>query len=155
MGLNVYQFRSAVLQPTLKNVGLWSESAEMLLLGTALVESGKMHFLRQLGDGPALGLYQMEPVTHDDIWDNFLSFRKQLRREVLAFLAPIPEPKEQLITNLAYATVMARVHYLRVPAPLPMSFDIRGLANYWKTHYNTHLGKGDPDKFVNALEAVI
>lgn len=153
--MNIQQFREYVLHPTLENVGLWSEGAEMLLLGTALVESGKLHFLKQMGAGPARGIYQMEPTTHDDIWGNFLNFRKSLRRQVLAFLAPIPEPKEQLMTNLAYATVMARVHYLRVQEPIPGANDVQGLANYWKTHYNTHLGKGHPSKFVQFLSDVL
>ena len=152
MGLNIHQFKTYVLQPTLEQIKLYSLSAENLLLGTALTESGDLHYLHQLGQGPALGLYQMEPHTHDDIWDNYLAFRKDLRREVLAYLGPVPEPKDQLITNLAYATVMARVHYLRVKEPLPAADDHRGLANYWKEHYNTKLGAGKPDAFVRHLK---
>ena len=151
MGINVHHFRNYVLRPTLEQIKLWSNAAEMLLLGTALVESQNMHYLHQLAGGPALGVYQIEPRTHDDIWDNYLKYRKELRRDVLAYLAPVPEPKEQLITNLAYATVMARIFYLRVPAPLPVATDYRGLANYWKQHYNTELGAGIPDKFVRCL----
>ena len=151
MGLNIHQFRTYVLRPTLEQIQLWSESAEMLLLGTALTESGDLHYLHQLGQGPAQGVYQMEPHTHDDIWDNYLAFKKELRREVLAYLAPVPEPKDQLMTNLAHATVMARVHYLRVRAALPKHDDLRGLANYWKRYYNTELGAGKPDTFVRHL----
>jgi hypothetical protein len=95
MGLNVHQFRSYVLRPTLERIGLHSNSAEILLLGTALTESGDMHYLRQLGNGPALGVYQMEPTTHEDIYDNYLKYKKELRREILAFLAPVPEPVRQ------------------------------------------------------------
>lgn len=152
MGLNIHQFKTYVLRPTLEQIKLYSLSAENLLLGTALTESGDLHYLHQLGQGPALGLYQMEPHTHDDIWDNYLAFRKDLRREVLAYLGPVPEPKDQLITNMAYATVMTRVHYLRVKEPLPAASDHRGLANYWKQHYNTELGAGKPDAFVRHLK---
>lgn len=151
MGLNVHQFRTYVLRPTLEQINLYSLSAEHLLLGTALTESGDMHYLHQLGQGPARGIYQMEPRTHDDIWDHYLEYKKMLRREVLAFLAPVPEPKDQLMTNLAYATVMARIHYLRVPSALPEANDYRGLANYWKDHYNTKLGAGKPDTFFRHL----
>ena len=154
MGLNVHQFRTYVLRPTLEQIQLWSESAEVLLLGTALTESGDLHYLHQLGQGPARGVYQMEPRTHDDIWDNYLKFKTELRRQILAYLAPVPEPKDQLMTNLAYATVMARVHYLRVKAKLPEADNHRGLANYWKQYYNTELGAGKPDTFVRHLREV-
>lgn len=153
--MNIHHFRTYVLRPTLEQIQLWSESAELLLLGTALTESDNLHYLHQLGNGPALGVYQMEPRTHDDIWDNYLNFKKELRREVLAYLAPVPEPRQQLITNLAYATVMCRVFYLRKKEALPKADDIRGLANYWKTHYNTYLGAGKPDKFVRYLREAI
>jgi hypothetical protein len=97
----------------------------------------------------------MEPTTHEDIYDNYLKYKKELRREILAFLAPVPEPVEQLMTNLAYATVMCRVHYLRVKAPLPGANDLSGLANYWKTYYNTKLGKGVPNTFVRHLREAL
>lgn len=155
MGLNIYQFRHYVLQPTLHQIGLWSESAEILLLGTALTESGNMHYLHQLGQGPAKGIYQMEPRTHADIWDNYLKYKQELRREVLSFLAPVPEPVDQLITNLAYATVMCRIHYLRVKAPLPLSTDLNAMGEYWKKYYNTELGKGQAYTFVRHLREAL
>lgn len=153
--MNINHFRIYVLRPTLEQLKLWSPSAEMLLLGTALAESDNLCYLHQLGKGPALGLYQMEPRTHDDIWDNFLSFRKGLRRDVLGLMAPIPEAHQQLMTNLAYATAMARVHYLRKQEPLPAPEDLRELAHYWKTHYNTHLGKGNANTFVRYLREAV
>lgn len=155
MGLNVHQFRSYVLRPSLERLNLWSQEAEMLLLGTALTESGDMHYLHQLGEGPAKGIYQMEPRTHEDIYNNYLEYRKPLRREVLAFIAPVPEPIEQLMTNLAYATVMCRIHYLRIKAAIPGANDLRGLAEYWKEHYNTGLGAGQPNTFVRHLREAI
>ncbi len=41
------------------------------------------------------------------------------------------------IWNLAYATAMCRVHYLRVPRPLPDAGAVRAMGEYWKRHYNT------------------
>src|SRR5260221_162978 len=61
-----------------------------LLLGTALQESG-LTYRVQLGGGPARGLFQMEPNTHDDIWDNFLKYRVPLATAVRAFLAGDPQ----------------------------------------------------------------
>jgi len=67
-------FRRDVIAPVLQKSGLDSEAAEELLLGTAVQESLNFKYRRQMGGGPARGYFQMEPATHDDIWDNYLQF---------------------------------------------------------------------------------
>ena len=62
---------SMVIRPALTKINLWSSSAEELVLGTAIVESG-LTYLKQHGDGPALGLWQIEPATHEDLYTNFV-----------------------------------------------------------------------------------
>lgn len=143
--LNVAQFRTEIVRPTLNAIGLWSDAAETLVLGTAIQES-RLTYLRQLG-GPARGLYQMEPATHDDIWNSFLDYRDDLAHRVSALIAPTPDSVDQLETNLVYATAMCRVKYLRASEPLPAADDIDGLGAYWKTNYNTALGKGTPEEW--------
>ena len=69
-----------------------------------------------------------------------------------AFLAPGQDRVDQLVWNLAYATAMCRVHYLRVPRPLPDPGDIRAMGEYWKRHYNTPQGRGTADEFVEKFE---
>jgi hypothetical protein len=152
--LNVLQFRMTIVRPVLQDIGAHSQAAENLVLGTALQESN-LHYLRQLGDGPARGLYQMEPATHDDIWQNYLAFREELRGRVSSFLVGGRDRVEQLVWNLAYATAMCRVHYMRVPAPLPAATDIAGMAAYWKQHYNTPQGKGTPEEFAGKFEKAV
>ena len=61
------QILSMVIRPALAKINLWSRSAEELVLGTAIVESGLTWF-RQWGDGPALGLWQVEPSTQNDLY---------------------------------------------------------------------------------------
>lgn len=143
--------RELVIRPTLQYLNLWSESAENLLLGTVAQESHFGHFLRQLNNGPALGIYQMEPATHTDICNNYLAYRRDMyfktRQLRTSGLYPGADARE-MIGNLYYATAMARIHYLRVSQKLPDAGDIRGLAQYWKDHYNTNLGKGTTDEFI-------
>ncbi len=143
------QFRVEVVRPVLVHLGRHSAAAENLLVGTALHESGGLRWLRQLGGGPAFGLYQIEPSTHDDIWRNYLRFRPRLNDRVARLAANEPTRPEQLITNLAYATAIARVHYLRVPASLPDADDLGGLARYWKRHFNTPKGAGTTAAFID------
>ena len=60
--LNVRDLRVEVIRPALRALDLWSPAAEDLVLGTAAQESG-LAYLRQIGGGPALGLWQIEPAT--------------------------------------------------------------------------------------------
>ena len=144
------QFRARVIRPTLDYLGMWSPAAENLLIGTALVESN-LSALVQAGGGPALGVYQIEPATHDDVLVNFLGHREPLDRCVRELAGGIPPgalATEQLVVNLGYATAIARLIYYRRPEPLPDASDAEALGLYWKQHYNTPLGAGDPAEFV-------
>ena len=155
--MNIEQLRNLVVAPTLKRFDMWSESAEQLLIGTIMQES-RAEYIQQLGGGPALGVYQMEPETHDDIWRNYLDYRPQTQEALFSVMSceahdsaqihGVP-PADELISNLKYATLMCRLHYRRVPKPLPKANDINGLAEYWKEHYNTYKGAGSVSEFIH------
>ena len=53
---------------------------------------------------------------------------------------------------MAYATAVTRLIYFRVPQKLPPADNIEKIARYWKRHYNTRKGKGDPAEFVRRYE---
>ncbi len=143
------QFRARVIAPVLGYLGapLDSPAAHALLLGTAVQESGLAR-LAQDPTGPALGYYQIEPATHDDVFFNFLIHRADLLHRVMTLAAPLPDRRLQLVTNAAYATAIARIIYFRAPDPLPAPDDIAGLAAYWKRHYNTAGGAGQVSDFI-------
>ena len=130
-------------------MGYWTESAENLLLGTAAQETNLGRYWKQT-NGPALGLYQLEPATHTDLWQNYLRYPNQedLSQIVQAFLCQAFQPEEQLTWNLGYSTATARAIYLRVPEPLPDAQDISGLADYYKRIWNTSKGKATPEQFI-------
>lgn len=138
-----------VIRPTLKHLDLGGKDAENLLLGTAAQESALGTYIHQV-NGPAVGIYQMEPATYVDIWNNFLANRiESLVRKLDMYirLANFDGP-EQMIGNLYYATAMARIHYLRVEEPLPNSDDVMATAIYYKKYYNTPLGRATVDDFI-------
>lgn len=149
--LDSREFRLYVIRPTLVHLELWSSAAELLLLGTALAESN-LRWLVQKRGGPGLGLYQIEPVTHKDVWESYLSksMKSKLKAKVVWLTSRNPL-NEQLVCNLAYATAIARVIYWRKPEALPEADNIKGLAKYWKDHYNTYLGAGKEEDFVRRL----
>lgn len=140
-----------IIRPTLNALNMGGEAAEALMLGTALVESGG-YAIRQQG-GPALGIWQMEPATHNDIWDTYLSRRHDIGGKVLS-AAEVDRPwkdkppAEMMAYNARYACGMARVHYWRDPEPIPDT--VEGMATMWKRVYNTPLGKGTEAKYIEA-----
>jgi hypothetical protein len=136
------------IRPALTALGRGGRAAEQLVLGTAIQESLLIH-RQQLGNGPALGLFQMEPATHDDCWDNFLKFRSDLTAKVKLTLGPGEDAVPVTMkVNDRYAAAMCRVCYVRVSEALPAQDDIDAMANYWKKHYNTLLGAGKPEEFL-------
>lgn len=134
-----------------------------LLHGTIAAESIYGTYLVQLNNGPALGIGQMEPVTHDDIWKNWLQHRRVIAGKVAGYLAVHPqdlngmkfsELAPHMIWNLKYAVAMMACHYRRVPDLFPSESEatVFSLAEYWKKHYNTHKGRGTVTDFVAKWE---
>ncbi|MEW8253750.1 MAG: hypothetical protein AB2747_05310 [Candidatus Thiodiazotropha taylori] len=152
--INPAQFREYVVLPVLIGLGAWSPSAEALIMGTAAVESDLGLYLRQVG-GPALGVMQMEPATHNDIVNNYLMHRQLMWRDLVDVTGVDGLKANNLVTNLAYSVAMARVHYLRQPEALPHANDIEGLGRYWKAHYNTRKGRGTVEKFVDSYQQIV
>lgn len=152
-GLDVSQVRLLVVRPALEDLGAWSAGAEALVLGTAAHESAGFRFLHQLGKGPAVGLFQMEPATYFDHWrwlESRPGLAQALRRMTSADQAgerPAPDPAE-MAWNLRLAAAMCRVHYLRQPFAVPEPSDVAGLARVWKRYYNTPAGAGLEGQFI-------
>lgn len=141
-------FRERVVDPALFYLGLRSDAASDLVLGTALAESG-LDAIAQNG-GPALGFFQIEPATHDDLWTNFLRGEPEMHDKLSRIAAEWPTVAAQLATNALYAAAICRLIYYRRPEPLPAPGDVAGYAAYWKLHYNTPAGKGTPEHFIEA-----
>lgn len=150
-GIDPIQFTSLIVRPALAFIGLHNESAVQLLVGTATQESGLGRYLGQLGNGPARGVFQIEPATHRDVWRNFLKYRAGLAGKVGALDSGAQTPGGEslsLIGNLHYQAAIARVIYLRAPEPLPRPGDVDGMARLWKLRYNTPAGRGTEAEFI-------
>jgi hypothetical protein len=132
----------------------YSDNAVDLIYHTGLVES-RYKYLMQLGTPVARGFFQMEGATARDICKNYLAYRPSLIGEIekICYLnyfvlsrADIEELEFLLTTNIAFSIIMCRLHYRRVPKPLPKT--LKDQAYYWKAYYNTHSGKGTVEKFL-------
>lgn len=136
-----------LIREVLEPKGLYSTNAEELLVLTVATESLGGQYIYQT-KGPARGMTQMEPATEHDLLTNFVFFKSELRdvlKQFVVFNADGTYTKrinDPLTYSLEYQILMARIHYLRKPGTIPPSTDVKGLAKYWKDHYNTKLGKG-------------
>lgn len=144
-----------------KLVGHAHDNEVRLLLGTAAVESSLIH-RKQLGGGPARGIWQMEVATARDIFRGYLSRKCDPLKDDLWFrfahiwlkLVSVPIwdiTKIELVYHLEhfddFACAMARVKYLRDPDPIPDT--VEGQAHYWKRVYNTPAGKGTIEHYLS------
>lgn len=156
LGLDVGHVREHV-RAALQHIDLWSPSAENIVLGTGVHES-HLRYLKQLGNGPAIGLFQMEPFTYKDLWATYIQPRVQLAeklRELASYASYtilLPPPAEEMGWNIRYAAAMCRVFYRRLPDALPAADDAHGMAALWKARYNTPAGKGTIEQALPAFE---
>jgi hypothetical protein len=143
--LNIRQFREELLRPSLDEIQHYSEAAEELLVMTCAAETLGGTFIQQVG-GPALGIYQMEPLTYEDIWSKYLSNNTSIVYMMLNKLnMPLKPSPVVMKFNLKYATYMARIYYLRFKEPLPAHDDVMGLATYYYKYWATPLSKASKE----------
>jgi hypothetical protein len=131
-----------------------TQTAEELLLGIAAAESELRH-KRQAGGGLALGYFQIEPATHDDLRFNYLAHRPELRAAVDALVIPALGRDMQIAVNDPYAAAIARLILWRKREPLPQWGRVPDYAAYWKAHYNTAAGKGTVTHFLDCWHRLV
>ena len=153
---NNLQFRKLIVEPAIKALNLYSQEAEDLLVGTCAQESRGGTYLFQQGTNPdlyaslqknilAVGPFQMEPRTHDDLWDRFILSNKKLQE--LCGKTLIRFPASTMVYNLYYATCMARLfYYFRSCDPIPKTLELQ--ARYYKKYYNTPMGKATVEDYI-------
>lgn len=153
--LNHEQLRNLIILPSLSKLQHYSEDASELLVFTCAVESEGGTYLKQI-KGPALGIYQMEPNTYNDIWQNFIRKRSDIALILSSQFNAYRMPDEQrMIYDLEFATIMARLFYLRINEVLPKSTDIEEMYDYYKKYWNTEKGASTKQKSIKAYKKFI
>jgi hypothetical protein len=143
MAYDRHQFE-ALITRTLTEIGLYSPEAVQLLLGTAAKESGFGTYLRQLGKGPALGAFQIEPFTFTDILGRFRS------RLPAYYIGSVPAQCEW---NLRLSIMIARLKYFSCPGPIPKT--TQGQAEYWDKYYNCNPDYGTVEEYLQAYRKYV
>lgn len=162
--MNPEQLLELIITPTHKYMGgnYQSDSADLLSLCTAAIESDCGYYIKQV-NGPALGIWQMEPVTHSDIWVNCdalkavngVRFESHIRK-IMIKKSPLNFDKN-LTLSPAYACAIARLKYSMDINPLPKvagnrKTDEKAFYDYYKRVYNTELGKSTFAKWQVKME---
>lgn len=114
------------------------EAVELLMM-TCAHESLLGTHRRQI-KGPALGIFQMEPDTFNDILKNFVEYRKVLKDIVGHRKA------EELVDDDVLAIKMARILYFRAPESIGNTKE--EWAALAKKRYNTVAGKATEAKYL-------
>lgn len=143
----------ALIEDTLKQLGLHTLDSANLILGTIAQESAYGKYRKQLGSGPALGICQMEPATFNDIVLNFLKYKPELAAKIKQVAQVSEFNPNDLYLNDRLSICMCRAHYLRCKEAIPNS--VEGYAKLWKLRYNTPLGAGTEKEFIENYERYV
>lgn len=146
MALTLPYLKDEITVPTLQALGMYSMNAVNLVLGTIADETDFGSFRSQLNGGPGLGIGSMEEPTYCDCWRYIYLHDGVLNAVKTVCPGASHETFALLQTNDVLAVTMIRIKYWMVPAEIPT--EIPDLAAYWKKYYNTPLGKGTVDIFI-------
>lgn len=148
------QAREKIVKPVLHGIGMWNEYAEELMMGTLAVESQGGTYLVQQNAGPALGVFQMEPATHDDIWQKWLPNHPAIANNLMqSCMISMKPAAAMMVSNLFYACAMARIEYFRnTAAPIPATLEEQ--AEFWVKYYNRG-SQATPEKFISAYRSFL
>lgn len=156
MSLDVKQFRQYIVAPSLQAIDLWSEAAEELVTGTAMVES-TLNYVKQIGGGPAVGLCQMEQNTYADLLNTltcrYVDLYMKIRNAL--YMKDLPESSEFLIGNLCASVIFCRLKYYFCADPLPPLHDFAAMSAFHKKIYNTYKGDADIERNTRIFKSIV
>ncbi len=141
---NISQFRELIVKSSLDDLLFYSKDVEELLIFTCANESLGGTYLHQ-AKGPALGIFQMEPSTYNDLWQNFINNNHSLLLRISSNFDHNVHNEARLIYDLRFATAMAACFYMRIRKPFPAYDDVNGIWEFYKLHYNTMKGAATKD----------
>ena len=139
----------AIAYWSLQTMDMYSKDALHMIMRTGMAETGFRH-IKQMGNGPALGFFQVEPKTIADTMDNYVKYRPKIEDCLIELGYADSDVAYRVMSNIALQVAFCRLKYRRDKFALPRHDDLDGQAKYWKRVYNTELGKGTIQHFVDA-----
>lgn len=119
------------------------ETAKEMIIETAIAESG----LGQIEDktvAAGMGLTQFDELPFNDIKNRSMKLRSKILKDLKVDISLVEW--NELRHNSFLALLFTRLHYWLKGDPIPRTIEER--AAYWKLHYNTKLGKGTIEHYL-------
>lgn len=133
--INTLHLRELIIKPVLKDLVLYSEDAEELILYTYTIQNPKETFLKHNND-KTLGIYLMSPKIYNDLWQNYIYSHMQFLLLLTSNFDCIRMPSEErLIYDLRFATAMTRLFYARIKDPIPSKTEPLAVWQYYNNHF--------------------
>ncbi len=118
-------------------------TAKQMIIETAIAETG----LGQIEDktvGAGMGITQFDDKPFQDIRDRSIKLRDKILKELHIDISLVEW--DDLRYNQFLALLFTRLLYWLKGDPIPQTIEER--AAYWKLHYNTKLGKGTVEHYL-------
>ena len=144
-----------IVEYALYKIDSYSDDALALVVRTGMAESG-YRALKGYGEGnPAIGFFQIEPATLNDLIDNYISYRSHYKKNLISLGMNFEKDTlMSVMSNMAVQAALCRLHYRRDKHSIPSWDDLEAQGKYWKRVYNTIEGRGTVKHFVEANKDV-
>lgn len=133
-----------------------SPASRQFMLAVAAIESRCGEYFKQMGNGPALGIWQVEPATSDDIYEHYLSGEIDLRDCIDSMMVQVWHPGvQQHIVSPMYNCAIARMCVYRQADPMPDFGDKDGMWSLYKKYFNSSLGASTYEKWCDCWDEFV
>lgn len=141
------EIKRFVQEPILNALGWTDEASKLIVYGTGYVESHYNAIMqRNTPTNGGISFYQIQPSDYADILIWFRNgFNKKLCERILDVcnFKSFPSDAAHLAYNIAYATIICRVHYHRIKQRLPPLNTPDTARLYAEYHYKFYNGNGE------------
>jgi hypothetical protein len=118
-------------------------TAKEMIIETAIAETG-LGAIEDKTIGAGMGLTQFDEMPFNDIRDRSKKLQSKILKELKIDISLVNW--DDLRYNQFLALLFTRLHYWLKGDPIPET--IKERAAYWKLHYNTKLGKGTVEHYL-------
>lgn len=120
-----------------------NNTAHLLIYETAVAETGCGKITdKTLGAG--MGITQFDKLPFEDIKKRSMHLKDKILKELGVDISLVDW--EHLRYNPYLSLLFTRLFYRLISKPIPLT--IKERAEYWKEFYNTKLGKGTPEHYL-------
>lgn len=123
--------------------------ATIMLLETAAQETHVGRYRDPTPNGAGRGLCQVDEIAFVDVVARSRDKNLGLISQAFGIDMAMVQHRDLDFSPLL-SFIVCRLFYMLIPEPFPL--DLAGRAQYWKTHYNTKLGKGTVDEYIHNVK---